>query len=161
MWEPFAMPFAPRLLERTQTFGRPILQVFDFFSRAENLEAITPPWVNFRILTPTPIDMHEGTIIDYRLRIKGVPIRWRTRILIWDPPYRFVDTQLRGPYALWRHTHTFEPTGVGETRMTDQVEYIPKGGPLEPLVTALFVRGDIERIFDYRYEALEREFGGV
>ncbi len=97
------------VLRREQVLEAPIEQAFEFFSRAENLEAITPPWLRFRITSPTPIEMHVGALIRYRLALRRIPISWLTRIEEWEPPHRFVDMQLRGPYGLWHHTHTFEP----------------------------------------------------
>src|SRR5690242_13311754 len=94
---------------RKTRIAQPVERVFDFFSRAENLEAITPPFLRFRILTPPPIEMHEGALIEYGLRIHGLPMRWVTRIEEWSPPHRVIDIQLRGPYRLWRHTHVFTP----------------------------------------------------
>jgi ligand-binding SRPBCC domain-containing protein len=135
-------------------------QVFPFFSNAANLETITPPWVGFEILTPQPIEMREGALIDYRIRLHGLPLRWRTRITVWDPPHRFVDEQIRGPYTLWRHEHRFEANAEG-TRMTDRIEYrialdwMPGAG----LVHRFFVRPDLERIFGYRREALAKALG--
>lgn len=131
-------------------------RVFGFFAEAENLQGITPPSLDFRILTPAPIRMAEGTLIDYRLRIRGVPVRWRTRIRVWDPPRRFVDEQVRGPYRLWVHEHRFEPEGGG-TRVVDRVDYAVPGGRL---VDRLFVRREVERIFAYRRERLLERFGG-
>lgn len=130
-------------------------KVFPFFADAANLETITPPWLRFRILTPPPIEMHEGTLIDYRLRIHGVPIRWRTRISVWEPPRRFVDEQLRGPYRQWIHEHTFEPKDGG-TLVRDHVRYAV---PADWLLHRWLVRPDIERIFAYRSEVLRRLFG--
>jgi len=124
--------------------------VFPFFADAANLQRITPPWLSFRIETPQPIEMRAGTLIDYRLRLHGVPLRWRTRIAVWEPPYRFVDEQLRGPYRLWVHEHLFEPDGDG-TLCRDRVTYAVPGGWL---VESLFVRREIERIFTYRRAAL-------
>lgn len=121
-------------------------EVFAFFADASNLEALTPPWLGFRIETPTPITMAPGALIDYRLRLHGIPLRWRTRISVWEPPYRFVDEQLRGPYKLWRHEHRFEETDEG-TRVTDRVDYAHAGGRI---VNELLVRPDLERIFAYR-----------
>lgn len=129
--------------------------VFPFFADAANLDAITPPSLRFRILTPLPIEMGEGALIDYSIRLRGVPVRWRTRISAWEPPYRFVDEQLKGPYALWVHEHTFERTPAG-TRCTDRVRYAHHGGPL---VERFFVRPEVERIFAYRSRVLSRRFG--
>jgi len=126
-------------------------EIFPFFADAGNLEAITPPWVNFHTLTPTPITMQTGTLIDYQLKIHGVPVKWRTRINAWEPPYRFVDEQLRGPYLKWVHEHTFEEQNGG-TLCRDRVDYAVPGGWL---IDKLLVRRDIERIFAYRRERIE------
>ena len=126
-------------------------EVFLFFGEARNLEAITPPWLRFEVLTSPPITMAVGTLIDYRIRIHGIPIRWQTEITEWNPPHRFVDVQLRGPYSLWHHTHTFEEKDGG-TLCVDQVRYRPRGGAV---VDWLFVRRDVERIFDYRTARLQ------
>lgn len=134
---------------------RPRDEVFLFFAEARNLEAITPAWLKFEVLTPAPIDMRPGTLIDYRIRVHGLPIRWRTEIAEWEPPYRFVDVQLRGPYTLWRHTHTFEERDGG-TLCLDQVRYRPRGGAL---IDWLFVRRDVERIFRYRQERMQELLG--
>ena len=133
-----------------QWLPRPRAEIFSFFGEARNLEAITPPWLNFEVLTPAPIVMRAGTLIDYRIRIRGVPIRWRTEIVEWNPPHRFVDVQLRGPYTLWHHTHTFEARDGG-TLCRDEVRYCPRGGAL---VNWLFVRRDVESIFAFRREKL-------
>ena len=143
-----------RLLEREQILDVGLERAFEFFSRAENLEAITPPWLRFRITTPTPIEMEVGTLIRYRLRLRGVSVSWLTRIEAWDPPHRFVDQQLRGPYALWHHTHTFEAIDEDQTRMADIVRYGHRFGPLGGLAEHLIVRRDLRRIFDYRREAI-------
>ena len=108
---------------------QPREEVFDFFADAFNLEAITPPWLNFSVKTPAPIAMETGTLIDYRLRLHGIPITWRTLISVWEPPFRFVDQQLRGPYRLWHHEHTFEELDGG-TLVRDTVDYAVPGGPL-------------------------------
>jgi ligand-binding SRPBCC domain-containing protein len=125
----------------------PRAAVFEFFSRAENLERITPPWLRFRIET-APARIERGARIAYSLRLHGLPIRWLTEIEAWEPPHRFVDLQLRGPYRLWRHTHTFEEA-EGGTRMLDDVEYALPLGPLGDLAHG-FVARDVRRIFEYR-----------
>lgn len=138
---------------------RPIDEVFPFFADAHNLEAITPDLVRFRVLTPAPIVMRPGTTIDYALRIKSVPVRWRTAIPVWDPPRRFVDEQIKGPYALWRHEHTFEPVDNGvSTLVRDRVDYRPRGGPLAPLLHALFIERDLRAIFEHRSRVLAERF---
>jgi ligand-binding SRPBCC domain-containing protein len=134
---------------------RPIDEVFPFFADAFNLQALTPPWLQFEILTPPPIVMQVGTLIDYRLRLHGIPLRWRTRIAAWEPPHRFVDEQLRGPYRLWMHEHTFVPERGG-TRVGDHVQYALWA---DALLHRWFVRPDIERIFRFRAEVLQRRFG--
>src|SRR4051794_16227728 len=106
------------VLTREQWIGRPIEEVFAFFGDAANLEAITPAWLRFSVLTPAPITMRPGALLDYRLGWHRVPLRWRTRIELWEPPHRFVDVQLKGPYRLWHHTHTFDEERGG-TRMRD------------------------------------------
>lgn len=141
-------------LETALWLPRPVEDVFEFFSDARGLETLTPPWIRFRILTPTPIDMRAGTTIDYRLRIRGVPIRWRTLIPVWEPPRRFVDEQVRGPYRYWRHEHTFEPADGG-TLMRDHVDYRVPGGRL---INRWFVQPDVERIFRYRLDKLREIF---
>ena len=138
------------VLHREQRLHGAPADVFPFFADARNLEAITPPLLRFRMLTPEPIVMRAGTRLRYRLRVRGVPVRWLTEIREWDPPRRFVDVQLSGPYALWHHTHTFEDDGVGGTLMRDEVRYELPLGRLGELVHRLVVRGDVERIFDYR-----------
>lgn len=129
-------------------------ELFPFFAEAANLDAITPPWLHFRIVTPQPIDMREGTLIDYRLRVRGLPCRWRTLISRWDPPHEFTDEQLRGPYRRWVHTHTFEARDGG-TVARDRVEYAV---PFDCIAHPLFVRRDIENIFAYRQAALRARF---
>lgn len=134
---------------------RPRAEVFSFFADGRNLGRITPPWVNFEVLTPGPIPMRAGTLIDYRFTVRGIPLRWRTEIAEWDPPRRFVDVQLRGPYTLWRHTHAFEERDGG-TLCGDLVRYRPRGGAL---MDWLFVRRDLGRIFRYRQKQLREIFG--
>lgn len=129
-------------------------QLFSFFADAANLEAITPPWLNFKILTPAPIEMREGTLIDYKLLIHGLPMKWRTRINVWQPPHAFVDEQLRGPYRQWIHQHTFDRAGGG-TLVRDVVHYAVL---FDSVVHRWFVRPDIEKIFRYRSDQLRQRF---
>lgn len=136
---------------------RPLDEVFRFFASAQNLETLTPPWLRFEILTPGRIEMHVGTIIQYALRLHGIPIYWTTTIPVWNPPFEFIDVQLRGPYVLWHHRHTFETRG-DVTWMTDEVHYRLPLGPLGRMAHGLFVRRDLENIFDYRAEVVSRLF---
>jgi ligand-binding SRPBCC domain-containing protein len=137
-------------LEAECVLPLPIDEVFDFFQDAHNLEALTPPFLKFQVLTPRPIEMHAGTLIDYKLKLHGIPIRWRTQILEWNPPHGFVDDQLKGPYRQWHHTHRFEPV-EGGTRCTDRVLYRVPGGAL---IQKWFVGPDVERIFRFRGEQM-------
>jgi ligand-binding SRPBCC domain-containing protein len=146
---------AVHVLTREQRLPGSPDEVFPFFGDARNLEAITPPWLGFRVITPEPIAMAPGTLIEYRLRLHGVPIRWRTTIAVWDPPRRFVDVQLSGPYRMWHHTHDFAPAADGSgTLMRDTVRYALPFGPLGALAHRLLVRRDLDRIFDYRTGAV-------
>ena len=126
-------------------------ELFSFFSDAHNLAQITPPWLEFRVLTPPPIEMNVGTRIDYRLKLRGIPIRWQSEITVWNPPHYFVDEQRRGPYRRWIHTHTFVAVPDG-TLVKDEVEYAVLGGSL---VQKLFVAPDLEKIFAYRATKLK------
>ncbi len=144
--------FGYHTLRREQRLPGTPDDVFPFFADAGNLEAITPPWLAFRVVTPTPIEMRAGTLIEYRLKLHGVPVRWRTRIAVWDPPRRFVDVQIDGPYRLWHHTHDFEPDGRGGTIMRDRVRYALPFGPFGAIAHALFVKRDLRRIFDFRHD---------
>jgi hypothetical protein len=136
-------------------------EVFPFFADAHNLEAITPPFLRFRIVTPGPIPMRVGTLIQYHLRFRGVPVSWLTSIQEWDPPHRFVDQQVRGPYALWHHTHDFRPSGDGGTVIADTVRYAIGFGPLGELANRLFVARDVAAIFDFRRTEVARRLGGA
>lgn len=138
--------------ERWLPASRP--RVFSFFADPRNLEAITPPWLKFEILTPGEIQMRAGALIDYRLRVHQISVRWQTEITRWEPDTCFVDEQRRGPYRFWRHTHTFSDLDGG-TMCCDDVEYGVPGGAL---VQWLVVRRDLDAIFDYRAEALGRRF---
>ena len=142
------------VLQREQHLDGTPEEVFPFFADAHNLERITPPLLSFRVITPGPIEMHVGTLIEYRLRVHRVPIRWLTSIQAWNPPHRFVDMQLKGPYALWHHTHTFAPADDGGTTMTDTVRYTIGFGPLGELAHRLTVGRDVEEIFRYRAEVV-------
>jgi ligand-binding SRPBCC domain-containing protein len=144
------------LLERSQRIARPPEEVFAFFSDAHNLEAITPDWLRFRIVTPGRIEMAPGALIEYRLRLHGLPIRWLTRIEEWEPGRRFVDVQVRGPYALWHHTHEFETDGDGATVVRDRVSYALPLGPLGELARSAFVARDLDRIFDHRVASVSK-----
>lgn len=144
-------------LDREQVVRRRPDDVFAFFADARNLAAITPPWLRFEILTPGTIAMRAGTLIEYRLRVRGVPLRWVSRIEAWEPGRRFVDLQTRGPYRLWRHVHTFGPHPDG-TLTGDHVEYALPLGALGAVAHAA-VRRDLTRIFDYRREAVARLLG--
>lgn len=138
-----------------QWLPRPLPEVFAFFADAGNLNALTPPWLRFEILTPRPITMRPGTLIDYRLRLRGIPVRWQSEITVWEPPHRFVDEQRRGPYRQWHHEHTFTERDGG-TLVADKVRYAVWGGAL---VERWFVRPDVQRIFRYRQEKLAELFG--
>jgi ligand-binding SRPBCC domain-containing protein len=141
------------LLEREQLVPRPVDEVFDFFAQARNLERITPPWLGFEVLTPNPVEMGSGTLIEYRLRVHAVPVRWISRIEEWDSGRLFVDRQLRGPYRLWHHRHEFVASAEG-TVVRDRVRYALPLGRLGELAHAAFVRRDLERIFDFRRAAV-------
>jgi ligand-binding SRPBCC domain-containing protein len=144
-------------LSREQRLPGPPEDVFAFFGDARNLEAITPPLLRFRVMDsgPDAIAMGAGTLIRYRLRVHRVPVGWLTAIREWDPPHRFVDEQLRGPYALWHHTHTFEAIEDGAaTLMRDVVRYALPFGFIGEAARRLFVARDVEAIFDYRAERI-------
>ena len=130
--------------------------VFGFYADAFNLERLTPPWLRFEVVTAAPIKMRAGVEIDYRLRLHGLSLKWRSRITDWDPPYRFVDEQIRGPYRTWVHEHTFTPH-QGGTLVGDYVQYDMLGGWL---ADRLLVRRDLRRIFAYRQERLAEIFSG-
>jgi ligand-binding SRPBCC domain-containing protein len=145
-------------LEREQWIAASPERVFAFFADAANLEAITPPWLGFRILSPLPVRMERDARIDYALRLGPLPVRWRTRIARWDPPHAFEDVQERGPYALWEHTHEFRPM-AGGVLMSDRVRYRLPLGALGRLVHALAVRSLLAAIFDFRSRRIREIFG--
>lgn len=148
---------AEHILEREQIIKRPRREVFEFFADAGNLERITPPELNFQIITAQPIDIKKGALIDYQLKLRGIPIRWKTEITQWNPPFDFVDTALKSPYKQWIHLHTFEEGTNGETIMRDIVRYRL---PLEPLgdLAHFYVKKELKYIFDYRYKVIEEIF---
>jgi ligand-binding SRPBCC domain-containing protein len=151
---------AVHTLRREQVVPRPLEEVFGFFSDARNLQKITPPWLNFQILTLEPIDIQPGTLLEYRLRWHGLGIRWRTRIVTWNPPRVFTDEQIRGPYRLWHHTHTFTAEDGG-TRMVDVVNYELPFGIAGAIAHRFAVRRDLERVFDYRQQVIASAFGSA
>jgi ligand-binding SRPBCC domain-containing protein len=144
-------------LHRELWLPQPLDHVFPFFADAANLELLTPPWLSFEILSPRPISMGVGTLIDYRLRLRGIPLRWRSEISAWEPPFRFVDRQVRGPYRLWEHEHRFESRDGG-TLASDHVRYAVLGGTL---ANRLFVAPDLARIFDYRTAKMHELFAAT
>jgi len=151
-YDPLAQVF-----KAEQFVPQPLEKVFAFFSRAENLETLTPPWLSFRITGKSTPEIGENTLIDYRLKIHGVPARWRTKILRWQPGVEFVDTQLKGPYALWHHTHRFEAV-PGGTLMRDEVIYKVPGGRLGKLLLSWLIRRDVAQIFAFRQAKIEELF---
>lgn len=142
------------LLEASQWLPRPLADVFPFFANAMNLEDLTPPLLRFHVATPAPIAIGQGTLIDYRLKLRGIPMAWRSEIQVWEPPHRFVDYQVRGPYLLWHHEHLFSESGDG-TLVRDRVHYRVFGGTL---IERLLVRPDLRRIFAFRQDFLARYF---
>ena len=148
---------AEHILKREITIDLSRSEVFDFFSKAENLEKITPPDLGFHILTPQPIEMSKGSIIEYRISLSGIPMGWKTLISKWDPPNEFVDEQLSGPYKQWIHRHTFIETGPNTTLIEDEVRYRL---PLEPLgdVAHFFVERQLKYIFNFREKTVSELF---
>ncbi len=132
----------------------PVQEVFTFFADPVNLETITPPWLRFEIETKPPFEMQKGTLIDYRLRLHGIPLSWRSEITVWDPPHKFVDEQVRGPYRFWHHEHTFDEKDGG-TVVRDHVDYAVPGGFL---TNRLVVARDVAQIFDFRRRKLSEIF---
>lgn len=145
-------------LHREQWIARPLPEVFSFFCEARNLDRITPPWLHFKVLRQSGHELGPGILIDYKLVWHGLPLDWTSRIEEWQPPFQFVDLQVKGPYRLWHHTHSFEAL-AGGTLITDKVRYgVPYGLPGE-LFAGWLVRRDVESIFDYRTEAITTVFG--
>jgi len=149
----------PHILETIIIINKPLDVVFDFFSKAENLNALTPPELEFKILTPIPIKMFPGTLIDYRIKLNGIPFKWKTKISTWNPPHQFIDEQIKGPYVRWHHTHSFKDLGDGRTEMIDRVEFLSPGWIIEPIINALFIEKRVAQIFKYREQKLTEIFG--
>jgi len=147
-------------IDRQQLVQAPLEEVFEFFSRARNLEQLTPPWLRFSVVSPEPIEMRAGTLIEYRLCVHRVPLRWVSRIEEWQPGRRFVDRQVRGPYRLWLHAHEFAADPRG-TLIRDSVRYELPFGPLGAVAHAAIIRRDLERVFGYRRRQVERRFPGA
>ena len=147
----------PHVLIRNTVIKKNIEQLFDFFSKAENLNIITPPILGFKIITPLPVEMKKGTIIDYKIKLNGIPFRWRTEITKWDPPCFFEDTQIWGPYKMWIHEHRFEEKD-GMTNMIDTVRYLSPGGIFEFIPHYLIVKKKVEFIFNYREKIFNELF---
>jgi ligand-binding SRPBCC domain-containing protein len=143
-------------LTSEQLIPRKPEELFPFFADAGNLEQLTPPWLHFRIMSPS-VEMRAGARIDYRLRVHGIPLKWQSEITAWEPPFRFIDVQKRGPYRAWIHEHTFESRDGG-TLMRDHVQYAVAGGTL---VRNFLVAPDLQKIFDFRRVRLESIFGGA
>lgn len=148
---------AEHILIRSFDLDRPRKEVFDFFADAGNLERITPPQLNFRILSDQPIDIRQGTLIKYELKLRGIPINWKTEISVWNPPHSFTDRALKSPYRQWIHRHTFTEISENRTRVEDEVKYRL---PLEPLGDLFFwmVRRELNRIFDFRETKIKEIF---
>lgn len=145
------------IFEQESVLDAPIEEVFQFFAEAENLQRITPDSLHFHILSPTPIELKQGALIWYRLRLHGIPMKWLTEITAWERPNRFVDSQRKGPYVKWEHEHRFISEG-NATRMIDRVEYILPFGPLGQIAHKLFVRREIEAIFAHRTMVIQSQF---
>jgi ligand-binding SRPBCC domain-containing protein len=144
-------------LKQKQVLSRPLKEVFAFFARPENLQQITPPELGFQIITPSPIVMEKGSLIDYQIRLSGLPFRWRTLISSYNPPHEFVDEQIKGPYSFWHHRHQFYAEG-DETVIEDTVTYTIPFGILGRIVHTLFIRAKLRKIFEYRQAIIERWF---
>jgi ligand-binding SRPBCC domain-containing protein len=145
------------IYKSTTLIRRPLNEVFEFFSKAENLNEITPPMLRFKILSPLPIEMKKGTLIDYSIVMHGIPFKWKTKITDWNPGVSFTDEQLKGPYRVWRHQHVFAAEGEF-TRMTDIVYYLSPGWIFEPLIEKFFIKKKVKEIFSFRELKLKQLF---
>ncbi len=144
-------------LQKEQIISQPLSTVFSFFDQPENLSLLTPKSMRFIILTPSPIQMKTGAEIDYRIWLMGIPLKWKTLITLYEPPFRFVDEQVKGPYQYWHHLHTFKDLG-GRTLMQDEVRYALPYGPLGEMAHCLWVKRQLNTIFDFRYKKIEELF---
>ena len=144
-------------LYKTQFINQPIDVVFNFFSKPENLALITPSKLAFKILTPTPITINKGTLIDYTIRLMRFPVHWRTLITKYNPPYEFVDEQIKGPYLFWHHTHTFKAVNGG-SEIKDKVRYSIPMGYLGQFIHKIWIKKDLEKIFEYRKAVIDKLF---
>lgn len=151
---------AEYLFRSSIIINKPREEVFAFFSHAENLERITPPELGFHIVTPRPIELKKGALIDYKLSMHGIPFRWRTEITLWEPPFEFEDTQLSGPYKQWVYRHRFTEPEPGKTLMEDEVRYRL---PLEPLgdIGNFLIERQVTSIFEYRNKVVEELIGHI
>jgi len=147
-------------IHQQQEVPVPLAEVFPFFETPSNLETITPPRLRMDIITPGKLEMRVGALFDYIVSVRGLPMRWTTYIADYDPPYRFVDVQLRGPYAFWHHTHDFRETDRG-TVIEDTVRYALPFGPLGSIAHALFVKNDLDHVFSFRRKVIADTFGAV
>jgi ligand-binding SRPBCC domain-containing protein len=147
------------ILKREQFVNRPLKEVFSFFERPENLARLTPDALGFKVLTPSPVQMKEGALIDYTIKLFCFPMHWRTVISTYEPPFRFVDQQLKGPYTFWHHTHTFAER-EGGTLMTDEVRYVLPYGLLGRIAQKLLVKRQLDHIFDFRTQVMQKIFEG-
>lgn len=151
-------PAPEHIFEQSQWIKKPIQEVFEFFSSEENLEKITPPWLGFHVVGKSTPKIQQGTLIDYKLKISGVPVKWQTLIEEWEPGRKFVDTQLKGPYKKWHHTHTFKEVNGG-TQMGDRVIYALPFGLIGDFTASWKVRRQVRDIFNYRTKVIEQLFG--
>lgn len=144
-------------LVKSQFIDTPINEVFSFFEKPENLQEITPPYLNFKIITPSPIKMEEGQVISYKIKLRGIPLTWKSLISLYDPPNSFIDEQIRGPYAIWHHTHTFKEEDGG-TMIEDEVKYAIPFSIIGRICNHLFIKNDLNKIFQYRKEKISLIF---
>jgi ligand-binding SRPBCC domain-containing protein len=147
----------PHVYNQVTYINRPLSEVFEFFSKAENLNKLTPPILEFKIITPLPIKMEKGTFIDYKIKLNGISFKWKTQITAWENNRRFIDTQIKGPYKIWIHEHLFEEEN-GQVKMTDTVQYLSPGWFLEPIINKLYISKKVKEIFAYRTIELDKLF---